>query len=76
MQSEVEKLEHRIYGNGQPGDIGLLWQALKDQNDAMDKRVRLLEDFRLKLVAAVGGIVAIVQFLMGDGPISLNRLWR
>lgn len=59
MSTEVEKLEHRLYGNGQPGDIGKL-----------DTRVKTLEDFKVKAIL----ICCIVAFASGGGDVSLTAL--
>jgi hypothetical protein len=41
------KLEHRLYGNGQPGDI-----------DSLDTRITDLEEHRSKAIGWIAGAVA------------------
>ena len=66
MQSEVEKLEHRLYGNGQPGDVGKIETRLDEHDD----RLRQLDEKWWKAMA-IGGVLA---FASGGGDLSLTAL--
>jgi len=61
VQTETAKLEHRLYGNGQPGDI----QRINTRLDAQDTRVDNLE----KVIErwAWKGLIAIIVIGVSTG---------
>jgi hypothetical protein len=58
-----EALEHRLFGNGQPGEI-----------DKLKADVQALSEFRWKVVAWGTVIAAAIGFLTGDGIVSLRHI--
>lgn len=66
MQSDVEKLEHRLYGNGQPGSIGKIENRLDDH----EEHLRKLDEKWWKAMV----IGALIAFGSGGGDLSLTAL--
>jgi len=68
VQTEIEKLEHRLYGNGQPGDI----QRIDSRVDSNTTAIRELQEFKWKAM----GIGAAICFFSGGGTFSLEHLLK
>lgn len=50
VETEQEEMHHRLYGNGQPGDIA-----------NMSKKIEELQSWMLRATGAVGVIVILVE---------------
>lgn len=62
---DFEKLEKRLYGNGQPGDI----ETIKRKHEALEKRV--------DRAIWIGFLVVIVTGMAtGNGLASFEHLWK
>jgi len=65
----TQEIEHRLWGNGQPGDV----QRLDGRIDMAVKQIQQLQEFRWKAVGAFGAIVGFFSFISGDGVVSLKH---
>lgn len=61
----VERLEHRLFGNGSPGQL----KEIDDRFDAVEGRVSTLEIDKWKVVGALGVIATLASVF---GPRILN----
>lgn len=72
--TRLDHMERDLYGNGQPGRIKEIEQAIEEIRDA----VRVLDTDRVMqkkvLFAWVGGALFIFNFLTGSGQITLKAL--
>jgi len=53
---EVRDLKHRLFGNGQPGEIG-----------SLKSRITELEKFKWKAIGAATVVIAVLSFLLRKG---------
>ena len=60
-QREFDELHHRLYGNGQPGDI----ETIKRKYEALEKK------FYLLVV-----VVVVTGMLTGSGMGSVEHIWK
>lgn len=65
IEGDLEKLEHRLYGNGQPGDI-----------EKLTTRLAKAELSISKILWICGAIVFAINALTGSGIISLESLLK
>lgn len=76
--SEFERLERRLYGNGQPGDIGRLYGAVDEARDDYTALKLSVAAVRSQ-VTMWGAIIAVLTLLGGSGTVSLKallELWK
>ena len=63
VETVLNDMDHKLFGNGRPGKI-----------EEIEARIKFLEDQRNRIIAIGTGIVFVIQFLTGNGAISLKTL--
>lgn len=61
LHETVEKLDHRLYGNGQPGDIA-----------ALEDRLEAVEDHQVKSTGWIAGAMFVLAAIAG----AAEFLWH
>lgn len=81
VAKDVEVLQNRLFGNGQPGMIEDLREDVKEVRKEMqsrhDENCATIAEIRTQLSKYVGmaiGAIVFWEFLSGKGTISLEKL--
>jgi hypothetical protein len=68
LTDKFDDMHHRLFGNGQPGEIDRLHNRISDNDKSVDGRLSALESWRWWLVGIWAGltiIAAVFAFLFG-----------
>jgi len=54
IKTTLERIDHQLFGNGQPGELAVL-----------KTRLNLIEEFRSTIKGALGALAALITFIGG-----------